>query len=279
MSESDAIDPTALPLTIDSLAEQFTLCGLSAGQTVIVHTRMSALGWIAGGAEAIVCALLQVLTPTGTLMMPAFSPDNTDPSNWQNPPVPEHWWQIIRDHSPVYDPLTTQTRGVGKVPEYFRCYPGVLRSDHPEASFAAIGPNAEYLLANHTKLDRIFDDDSPIGKLYQLDGYVFLLGVGYNKNTSIHLAEYRAEFPKRFFKEGTAMRVNGVRQWVTYEMQDIDDSDFTELGADFEAAHGISPCRVGKGEARLMKQRPLIDFAVQWMEKHRAAKEDRSLAG
>ncbi len=272
MSEHDRIDPNTLPLTIDSLAEQFAACGLAAGQTVIVHTRMSALGWVAGGAAAVIHALLRVLTPDGTLMMPAFSPDNTDPANWRNPPVPVHWWQIIRDHTPPYDPRTTPTWGVGSVPELFRTFPGVLRSAHPEASFAAIGPNAEHLLADHTSLTRIFDHPSPISKLYALDGYVFMLGIDYSKCTSLHLAEYRADIPHSTICEGTAMLIDGERRWVAYDLFDLDDGDFTEIGAAYEAANGITPCRVGKGEAHFVRQRPLVDFAVAWMERTRNEK-------
>src|SRR5262245_18202654 len=138
MPEEDAIHPDELPLTVDSLAEQFAACGLAAGQTVLVHTRMSALGWIAGGPVAIIQALLRVLEPSGTLMMPAFSPGTTDPANWHRPPMPEHWWEIIRQQTPMYNPLTTPTFGVGQVAELFRRWPGVIRSTNPDASFAAI---------------------------------------------------------------------------------------------------------------------------------------------
>lgn len=269
MPEIDTIFPDSLPLTVESLSDQFAACGLAAGQTVLVHTRMSALGWVAGGAAAIIHALLRVLTPSGTLMMPAFSPDNTDPANWRNPPVPEHWWPIIRQHTPPYDPLTTPTFGVGKVPEMFRRWPGVVRSMNPDASFAAIGPNADYLTANHTSLERLFDDASPVGKLYELDGYVFLLGPDHSKNTSLHLAEYRADFPKKYIAEGTAMMVNGRRKWVTYEMMDLNDEDFSVIGDAYEEAYHIPRRKVGRAEVRFMKQGPLVDFAVEWMNKHR----------
>ena len=273
MSEADTIDPNALPLTVDSLAEQFAACGLAAGQTVLVHTRMSALGWVAGGAVAVIQALLRVLTPSGTLMMPAFSPDNTNPANWLNPPVPEHWWQVIRDNTPVYDSRITPTRGIGVVAEMFRTYPGVIRGNHPYVSFAAIGPNAQYLVENHTSLERPMDDDSPIGKLYALDGYVFLLGPDHGNNTSLHLAEYRANIPRNIKKEGSAMLVDDVRQWVTYDMEDLNDEDFPQLGDAYESTYNIPRGRVGKAEVRFMKQRPLVDFAVDWLEKNRSLQQ------
>ena len=269
MTESDTIDPNSLPLTIDSLMRDFAGCGLSEGQTVLVHTRMSALGWVAGGAEAIIRALLGVLGPGGTLMMPAFSASNTDPRYWQNPPVPEHWWPIIREHMPAYDPLTTPTRGIGQVTELFRHWQGVLRSPHPDTSFAARGPNAAYLTDHELDLSQLMGEDTPVGRLYELDGYVFLLGPDHGNNSSLHLAEYRANFPKEMIQEGCAIMVNGVRQWVSYETLDLDESDFAELGADYDRIGAVRTGRVGKAHVRFMKQRPLVDFAVQWMEQHR----------
>ncbi len=273
MPESDLIHPDELPLTIDSLAEQFAACGLAAGQTVIVHMSMSALGWIAGGAPAVILALLRVLTPNGTLMMPAFSADNTDPAHWRNPPVPDHWWAIIREHTPPYDPVTTPTRGIGRVAELFRTWHGVIRSAHPEASFAAVGPNAADLLGDPPSLTHIFADPSPISRLYELDGHVMLIGVDHNRNTSLHLAEYRADIPRRYIREGTAMLIDGVRHWLAYDLMDLDDSDFPALGADYASAYNIPLGRVGRAEVRFMRQKPLIDFAVGWLETHRRAVE------
>ncbi|MBK9124244.1 MAG: AAC(3) family N-acetyltransferase [Chloroflexi bacterium] len=269
MSEADTIDPNSLPLTVDSLTEQLAASGLSAGQTVLVHTRMSALGWIAGGPVAVIQALLRVLGPSGTLMMPAFSPDTTEPANWVNPPVPPHWVPIIRQHTPAFDPAITPTFNVGIVAELFRRWPGTLRSAHPEASFAAVGPNAAYLLGGKPSLTYIFDSESPPARLYELDGHVLMLGLDHSKNTSLHMAEYRADLPHKFRKEGVAMYVDGVRQWVSYDFFNLDDSDFSQLGADYEAAHAIVPGRVGRGEAHFTRQRPLVDFAVTWMEQHR----------
>jgi aminoglycoside 3-N-acetyltransferase len=271
VSEAETIDPNGLPLTVESLAEQLAACGLAVGQTVLVHSSLSRLGWVAGGAEAVIRALLRVLTPSGTLMMPAHSSNNTDPSYWRNPPVPPHWWPIIRQHSPAYDPRTTPTWKMGAIAELFRTWPGAKRSAHPAESFAALGPNAGFLLDSH-QLEDGLGETSPIGKLYQLDGYVLLLGVDHGNNTSLHLAEYRANWPgKRTMHDGAAMLVNGERQWVIYTTLDINSDYFAALGAEYEAAHGMQPGRVGKAEARLLKQRPLVDFAVEWLQSNHSS--------
>ena len=133
--------------------------------------------------------------------------------------------------------------------------------------------DAGYLLENHTSLEPLLADDSPVGKLYALDGYVFLLGPTHHNNTSLHLAEYRANIPKRYFRESVAMFVAGVRQRISYDLRDLNDADFEALGDDYEAAHGIPRGRVGQAEVRFMKQRPLVDYAVTWLEQHRGTAE------
>ncbi len=269
MSEASTISNENLPLTVDSLVEQFGTCGLRAGQTVLVHSSMSKLGWVAGGAQAVIQALLKVLGDEGTLMMPTHTTQNTDPANWSNPPVPGTWVPIIRAESPAYDPATTPTRGMGVIPELFRTWPGTVRSYHPIGSFAARGPNAVKITSDHQLLD-MFGDSSPLGALYELDGYVMLLGVDHWNNTSLHLAENRANWPNKFYiQEGTAMMVRWVREWVSFKMLSMDTDDFKVIGDAYEVQAGIQRGRVGQAEVVLIRQRPLVDFAVEWMEANR----------
>jgi aminoglycoside 3-N-acetyltransferase len=226
------------------------------------------MGWVAGGPEAVILALLRVLGSHGTLMMPAHTPI-TDPAHWKNPPVPPDWVPIIRAHMPAFNPATTPTRAMGVIAELFRTWPGTVRSAHPIGSFAARGPQAKYLTADH-RLEDIFGETSPAGKLYALDGCVLLLGVGHDNNTSLHLAEYRADWPgKHTIPEGTAMLVDGVRQWVSFEIPQLETDDFEALGAAYEAAQRIQSGRVGSAAARFFRQRPIVDFAVEWMEHNR----------
>jgi aminoglycoside 3-N-acetyltransferase len=50
------------------LARDLENLGLGPGGVAMVHCRMSALGWVVGGAETVVRALLDALGPDGTLM-------------------------------------------------------------------------------------------------------------------------------------------------------------------------------------------------------------------
>jgi aminoglycoside 3-N-acetyltransferase len=257
------------PLTLETLVEQFGACGIQEGQTISVHTSLSSLGWVVGGAETVVRALLQLVGPSGTLMMPAQTWKNIDPSRGVHGDIPEEWWPIIREHWPAYDPDVTPSVGMGVVAEVFRTWPGAKRSNHPARSFAAVGANAEFLTEEHD-LENVFGEGSPLSKLYDLDGYILLIGVDHSKNTSLHLAECRANYPgKHDEEESSAILIDGVRQWVTYKTLAVQDEDFATLGRAYEAEHCIRRHVVGEAEVQFIRQRPFVDWAVKWMEQHR----------
>lgn len=269
MSEKKVVENTKEPLTSISLVNHLRRCGIEEGQTVFVQLSMSKLGWVIGGEETIIIALLNAVGESGTILINTNSSDNTDPSGWENPPIPKRWWPIVRENMPAYNPLTTPSQRVGRVPDLFRNWPGVLRSSHPALSLAAHGPNAEFLISDHD-LHQDTGENSPIGKLYQLDGHVMLIGVDHDSNSSLHLAESRASYPgKKNIINGSAMMVNGKREWVTYKSQIDDDKDFVEIGKAFERNEKISIQHINNAEVRFFKQRALVDFAVDWMEANR----------
>lgn len=255
---------------IETLVEQFEALGIQKGQTLLVHSGMKALGgWVPGGPQSIIEALLIVLGENGTLMMPAHTPNNTDPAAWQNPPVPEAWWPIIREQTPIFEPEKAECPSMGKIANYFRTYPGVIRSHHPVVSFCAYGKHAEALTRDHGLSD-FLGENSPIGRLYALDGHVLLLGVGHSSNTSLHLAEYRATWAgKKHVQEGSAVQVDGVRRWVYYDILDITVEDFETVGAAYEQLIGFAAGEIGQAQARVFRQRPMVDFATTWMSIHR----------
>ena len=266
MTEEAAIQNAAAPRTRESLARDLNALGLGPGLTVIVHSSLSALGWVSGGPVTVVQALMDVITPEGTLVMPTHSGDYSDPSQWRNPPVPAEWWPIIRETMPAFDPAITPTRKMGCIVETFRTWPKVRRSSHPQTSFAAWGKHADFITARHS-LDHSLGEQSPLARIYDLDGRVLLLGVPYGNNTSFHLGEYRAGTSPALV-QGAPVMENGQRHWK--EINDVawDSDRFDELGADFERVHPINIGRVGSAESRLFSQRLAVDFAREWLKQH-----------
>lgn len=243
--------------------------GVCNGQTIMVHTALSSLGFVCGGAQVIIEALLETVGTEGTIMMPTQSWKNLDPATGVHWEEPENWWPLIRENWPAYNKDITPTNTMGTVAEMFRKWPGTLRSDHPARSVAAWGKHAEYLTSAHD-LSNIFGDGSPIGKLYEQDGLVLLIGVGYDKNTSLHLADVRASYPgKHNSTEYSAVLEDGKRVWKQYETLFVDGEDFNEIGAAFENTCSVRKAALGNGTITLMKQRELVDFAVTWIEQNR----------
>lgn len=269
MSEHGAIQAADQPRTVDSLTADLHALGVREGTVLLVHASLSSIGWVVGGAQAVILALTRVLGETGTLVMPAYCTDNTDPRFWQAPPIPEAWWQTARDNMPAFDPQRTPTREMGKIAETFRSMPGVRRSSHPATSFCACGRLAEVITENHT-LEFGFGEMSPLARIYDAHGQVLLLGVGHERNSSLHLAEQRSDWPrKQAFDQSTAMLVNGERKWVTFKELVSESQDFEMLGASFDAAGSTRVGKVGSATAKLMSQTELVDFGVTWIRESR----------
>lgn len=271
MSEKDCIDRTGdHPITYRSLVKDLRKLGIEPGICLLVHSSLSSLGWVCGGAVAVIQALEEVLGPQGTLVMPSHSGDLSDPEAWENPPVPQSWWQPIRDTMPCFEADTTPSRGMGAIAECFRSRRGVVRSNHPHYSFCARGPHSAYICDNHG-LKGGLGEESPLARLYELDARVLLLGVDHGSNTSLHLSEYRAQYEgKENFVQGAPVCIKGKRKWIRFEDLDIDDEDFPSIGEAFiEETDYCKEGKAGIGRAFYFSQRHMVDFGVSWMEQNR----------
>jgi aminoglycoside 3-N-acetyltransferase len=267
--EAAAIARSTTPTTTSMIVSALRSAGVREGSVIIVHSSLSGIGWVAGAAQAVIEALLAVVGEHGTIVMPAHT-SLSDPATWVNPPVPEDWWPVIRDAHPAFDPALSATRGMGRVVESFRRLPGVRHSGHPSVAFVARGPRADEIVGRHP-LAQALNDLSPLGRLYEYDASIVLLGVGHASNTSLHLAEHRANYSgKRMIPQSAPMLVDGVRQWVTYDDLDLNETDFPQIGEAFASAGGDEArVPVGDGEVTSCSMRDIVDFAVGWMEQHR----------
>ena len=142
------IESTQLPNTADTLLDNLKTLGIKEGDVLIVHSSMSTLGWVCGGASSMVTALLKAVGKSGTVAMPSFSLENSDPATWGDyppteilskerllpHPIPKDWHDFVRENLPAYDKnVTPCSKAIGVIAECFRTYPGTLRSNHPMA--------------------------------------------------------------------------------------------------------------------------------------------------
>jgi len=267
MSEAEAVRETAAPRTVESLRRDLAMLGVRPGEALMAHTSLSAVGWVCGGAQALVESLLAAVSPKGTLVMPAHTYENTDPAQWRRPPVPAAWHTMIRRNMPAFEVDKTPVwRDIGAAAELFRTWPGTLRSNHPVGSTCANGPLAERITACQP-LSPMWGMDSPLGALYALDARVLLIGVGYSRCTCLHLAEARVPDMPRMAC-GAAVLENGARVWKTWEDFDYGSTPYGEIGRRWEDEGGAIVGQIGSAKAHLCRVRPLVDFALEEMRKH-----------
>jgi aminoglycoside 3-N-acetyltransferase len=145
--------------------------GLTPGAGVMVHSSLKSFGRVEGGARTVIAALMELITPAGTLVMPSFN----------------HGRAFEEGQPGYYAPWETPTWN-GAIPDLFWRMPEVLRSLAPTHAFAAWGKNARrYTVFHHRTLT--MGPQSPLGLLWKDGGYGLLLGVGYGANTFHHVVE------------------------------------------------------------------------------------------
>jgi aminoglycoside 3-N-acetyltransferase len=250
------------PNTIESLRREFSDLGLQPGMTVMVHSSLGRIGWTVGGAVTVIRALRNVLGAAGTLVMPAESPTVSDPSTWTDARVKAEWHDVIRTHQPVFDPLTTPTT-MGAIAEAFRTFPGTLRSSHPLVSVCALGRLAAEITREHA-LEFCEGKGSPFEKLYALDAQTLLLGVGFNRCSSLHYAESLVPHRRTTISRFPLMR-NGERVWVEKPDMAFDNGrHFPAVGEKFMLKGRIRAGRIGNADALLFSTRELVEFAESY---------------
>lgn len=246
------------------LERQLGELALTPGMTLVVHSSLSAIGWVLGGAPTVVRALVDALGDEGTLAMPAATPQCADPASWAGPDLPAERIEEMREHLPLFDVRTTPT-ALGAIPETFRNWPGTLRSEHPVESVCARGPLAGEITASHP-LAFSEGPGTPFGRLNDLGASVLLLGVGFNRCTALHLAETLVD-RRRTMAVRFPVLEDGRRKWVEVpNVADDNDRLFPEIGERYLAAGRPTEGTVGEATAVLFPMPDLVGFAVEQFE-------------
>ncbi|MBO1335095.1 aminoglycoside N(3)-acetyltransferase [Streptomyces sp. VRA16 Mangrove soil] len=203
--------------------------GVRRGGVLLVHAALGGTGLDAGAVRD---ALLDALGPGGTLVVPAFTPENSDTSTAHLKRVahlsPAEQDAFRADMAP-FDARRTPCPEMGALAECVRATPGAVRSTHPQTSFAALGTRAARLMAGHG-LDCHLGERSPLAKLYAVDAQVLLLRAPFGSCTAFHLAEYRLD-PAPGTRTYRCVVGERAGNWIAYEDLELDDSDFDRVGA------------------------------------------------
>jgi aminoglycoside N3'-acetyltransferase len=169
-----------------SLVEDLHRLGVRPGDCVMLHSSLSSLGRVEGGAPMVVEAFLDALGPEGTLVTPAFTP-----GAWvEHLAMPDCRTCCPRDFCPSLWPSHE-----GAIPNAALQRPGRLRSCHPTHSWVANGARAAELLRDHRHSPTPCGAGNPFEKLVELGGCIVILGVGVNTITLWHYFEDILQVP------------------------------------------------------------------------------------
>src|SRR5688500_2762369 len=273
------------PIDREGVARDLRALGLRAGDTVLVHSSLSRIGYVDGGAEAVVDAFLEVLGPAGTLAVPTF-------------PFTGSMLAHVRS-DPDFDVDETPSK-MGAITEALRTRPGALRSLEPTHPVAALGPSAAFLVEDHVNGAGSCDEHSPLYRLTRLPtpaaavpgpsgasaadapgavgalaaadtagaarAFVLLLGVDFRNCTLLHTAEEIARVP--FIDFETRYRLRGRTRRAAYAMSIYCHS--TPLKANFPAIEPLllergllTTGKVGAAACRLARAKDILDVALE----------------
>lgn len=238
---------------VKQIASDLLTAGVRPAGVLHVHSSLSSLGPVPGGAETVIGSLLEAIGPEGTLLLPALS------------------YKYVSEANPVFDLRATPTN-VGAIPEHFRTRAGTIRSVHPTHSICGIGKLTAELLEDHHLGTTPVGPHSPLSKLPQCGGQILMLGCGLLPNTSMHGIEELVE-PPYLFGDATTFRLihaGGSESQMHCRGHDFDGwrQKYGRLESLLLAVGGITSGKV------LAATVYVIDAAAMWRCALAAMKED-----
>lgn len=260
--------------TRTSLAEDLARLSLQAGDRVMVHASLRAIGPVEGGADSVIGAILDTIGPAGTMVMvlgveiDGYEVIGGLPEDAQKP--------AVAALPPLDLTIAPALKEVGVLAEVFRTWPGVQIVPQPDGRFAAIGADAGRLLKDPPWHD-YHGPNSVLDRLCDKQGKILRLGADPETVTMLHLAEYYA---------GVADK-RRVRRWYNLAGPDgprlvhvdtLDDENgivdwpegdyFADIINEFLASGKAQFGRVGRARSELFSANDIVCFGSKWMTAH-----------
>jgi aminoglycoside 3-N-acetyltransferase len=232
------------PLTQADILAGLRALSLRAGSHVLVHSSLSSFGYVEGGADAVIDALIEAVGPEGTVIVPTLTGSEA----------------LAPANPPIFDVRQTAC-WTGRIPETLRARPDAVRSLHPTHSVAAIGAGASFFTQDHVRSVTPCDEESPYGKLAaHPDGYVLLIGVTHISSTIFHHIEEVVGVDYHIQPHLTAATIVDAQgaahpkhlllhQYGTPRDFDVVESVLRELGIQRDGLIGAAALRLVKASA------------------------------
>lgn len=252
--------------TKEDIRQQLISMGIQKGMVILVQSNVKKLGYLAGGEQALIEAVMETIGYEGTMIMPSFTPQMADPS-CQKKSIDRERWQDVRDHSFAFDRKLSQPQYCDSLVHQFLRNEGVVRSYHPLYSFAAWGKYAKLLCDKHP-LHFGLSQDSPLGKIVEFNGYVLLLGCEYEHCVMFQLARYSGEqLPIKIVS--APIENNKKILWKDMLELEYNTKNFSDIGEAMEDRFVVKTSYIGNGLCRFFSAREATTLATAYFHIHK----------
>lgn len=166
-------------ITKEKLISDLEKMGIRKGDSVLVHSSMSKIGYLKDGPKTVVDAFLEVIGESGNLLMP-------------NSPNPALQLEYIKKID--YFDVENDVSKLGAISEYHRKLENSVRSWHPTEPVSCIGPDANFFVKDHFGELTPYNENSPFYRVAAKSGKIVMIGVTLdNAGTNLHTLEDAVE--------------------------------------------------------------------------------------
>ena len=252
-------------LTKEDIKDALRRLGVKKGMLIYVQESLKPFRFIAGGAQTVIDALMETVGYEGTIVMTSPTRQICDPVNLKKGVIPRDMIGDVRKSIPPFNKKLTAPTQVGEIPVQFMRNDGVLRSNHPMVSFLAWGKYAKIIVDKHP-LHFGLNQESPLGKLKEYNGYVVTLGINYDKCDIFHLAQYSTmKCPIRLYS--CPIEKNGSTHWIQLLDLELNNKHYKEIGTLMEEREVVKSTFLGSSTARLFSAKVAEETAIAYLNK------------
>lgn len=247
------------------LIEQFKKLGIKQGDLIEVNSIVDPFGYVVGGSQTIIDALIETVGYNGTILMQLKIAENSEPSTWTKPKVHPLYVQDIRNKLPAFDCYASNGKSDSLV-DNLRRRKNVVISKHPSFPYVALGKYSK-MLCNYHSLNFANSMESPAARFYELKGKILLLGSDYSSSNVVHLAEYYGDYAP--LQVNCAMvDDDGIDTYKKYLDICSDNTLQFKIGKILENKGYIKKHTIGNSECCLYDCQVAIDTTIKYIKEN-----------